>query len=95
MPFYKGHPNYKKKGTKHRKTLLEQERRAIFDNLISQTWEETIENLKSKDPRFVASEFMGERPKHFIIQPILNIDEDVAKKNAVAPKPKDNSERQP
>ncbi len=54
--FQVGHPGYKKKGTKHKATLLQEERRAIFEARSSQKWEETIDKLP---PVYVADQFMG------------------------------------
>ncbi len=59
MPFQKGHPGFKKKGTKHRETLLKEERRAIFEARISQKWEEIIDQLR---PEYVADQYLGKAP---------------------------------
>lgn len=61
MPFQKGHPQYGhiRKGQKHRNTLLQEERRAIFDNEISQKWKKTINKLR---PEYIADQFMGKAP---------------------------------
>jgi hypothetical protein len=64
MTFQKGHPGYKKKGTKHKVTLLKEERRALFDAKVSEKWERTIDELR---PEYVADQFMGkpvERHEH-------------------------------
>ena len=57
--FEKGHPGYKKVGTKNVTTLLKEERRAIFEARISQKWEETIDKLR---PEYIADQFMGTAP---------------------------------
>ena len=54
--FEKGHPGFKKPGTKNRDTLLKEERRAIFEAKVSQKWEETIDKLP---PQYIADQFMG------------------------------------
>ena len=59
MGFQKGHPGYKKKGTKHRETLLREERRAIFEDKISQKWEEIIDQLR---PEYIADQYLGKAP---------------------------------
>lgn len=46
----------RKKGAKNRKTLLMEERRAIFDNRISQKWEKVIDKLP---PSYVADQYIG------------------------------------
>ena len=51
-----------KKGQKQLKTLLKEERRAMFDARISAKWEKVIDNLK---PEYVADQFIGKA-----IQPI-------------------------
>ena len=56
MPFQKGHPGYKKPGTKNTKTLLMEERRAIFDARISAKWEKVIDKLP---PTYVADQYIG------------------------------------
>lgn len=59
MPFTKGHPGFKKKGTKHRETLMREERRAIFENQISQKWEDIINQLP---PTYIADQYLGKAP---------------------------------
>lgn len=88
-----GNPKGKPVGTKSRTTLLKEERRAIFDEQISQKWEETIDKLK---PEYVADQFMGPAPNEMIIRVPIEISEVLAKKrgiktNGIAPKPKQNS----
>ena len=64
----KGHPGYKKKGSKNKTTLLKEERRVIFDAKISQKWEEVIDKLK---PEYVADQFLGKAPEILEIAPEL------------------------
>lgn len=59
MVFVKGHPGYKKKGTKHKETLMREERRAIFEARISQKWEEIIDQLR---PEYIADQYLGKAP---------------------------------
>ncbi len=65
MPFQKGHVKIggKVKGTKNRETLIKEERRAMFDALISGEWENIIKKLREKDPKYVADQFMGTAPQ--------------------------------
>lgn len=46
-------------GSKNRETLLQEERRAIFEHQISQKWEEIIEKLP---PTYVADQYLGKAP---------------------------------
>ncbi len=62
MPFVKGqsgNPAGKPKGIKNRATLLQEERRAIFEAKISQKWEEIIDKLP---PTYVADQYLGKAP---------------------------------
>ena len=90
MPFQKGHPGYKKKGTKHKATLLQEERRAIFDARVSQKWERTIDKLR---PEYVADQFMGKAPDEVKLKGelIVQIPKEIAEKNDPDSKPSDNS----
>jgi hypothetical protein len=56
MPFHKGHPGYKKLGTKNKETLIKEERRALFDQWVSGTWQDTVSKLP---PTYIADQFMG------------------------------------
>ena len=56
MPFQKGHPGFKKPGTKHAITLDKEARRAIFDEEVSKVWIETVKKLP---PTYVADQFLG------------------------------------
>ena len=49
----------RKKGAKNRKTLLQEERRAMFDNKISQKWEKIIDELR---PEYIADQYLGKAP---------------------------------
>ncbi len=46
-------------GSKNRATLIQEERRRIFDEQITQKWEEIIEKLP---PTYVADQFLGKAP---------------------------------
>ena len=62
--FQKGHPGYKKLGTKHVATIKKEQRRAIFDARISEKWEKIIDKLS---PQYIADQFIGkpaERIEH-------------------------------
>lgn len=59
MTFVKGHSGFKKKGTKHKETLLKEERRAVFEARISQKWEEIIDQLR---PEYIADQYLGKAP---------------------------------
>lgn len=54
--FISGHPGFKKLGTKNKTTLLKEERRAIFDEEVSQMWRETIKKMK---PEYIGDQFIG------------------------------------
>ena len=81
MAYPKGAPKPEgsgiKKGQKQFKTLLQEERRAVFDARISAKWEKVIDSLK---PEYVADQFIGEAPKTLNINAnvkakIVSIDE--------------------
>lgn len=59
MPFIKGHPGYKKVGTKHKDTLLKEERRAVFDQEVSKMFLDTI---KKAPPAYLLDQFLGKSP---------------------------------
>ena len=82
MTFQKGHKGYKKVGTKHKDTLLKEERRAVFDAQVSKKWEETINNLK---PEYVADQFMGKAEDNLNIKGklVIEIAGAIATKNAI------------
>ncbi len=59
MPFKKGqiaNPKGRPVGSKNRETLIKEERRAIFDKLASERWEEIISQLP---PTYIADQFLG------------------------------------
>ncbi len=61
MPFPKGNKlGGRHKGSKNKKTLLMEERRAIFEHQVSQEWENTIRKLP---PTYIADQFMGKAPE--------------------------------
>lgn len=62
MAFQKGHKlaTGRPIGSKNRSTLLQEERRAIFDEQVSQMWEETVKKLR---PEYIADQFMGTATK--------------------------------
>ena len=61
MTFTKGHKlaTGRPKGSKNKETLLKEERRAMFEEKISQKWDEIIDKLP---PQYVADQFMGKAP---------------------------------
>lgn len=59
MPFKKGqsgNPDGRPEGAKGKATLLKEERRAIFDQEVSQMWKDTIKQMK---PEYLGDQFMG------------------------------------
>lgn len=54
-----GNPNGRPEGAKNRTTLLKEERRAIFEQRVSEKWEKTIDQLP---PTYIADQFMGKAP---------------------------------
>lgn len=61
MKFQKGHPGFKKKGTKHKETLLKEERRAIFDKEMSEMF---VEKIHKARPEYVLDQFLGKPTEH-------------------------------
>ena len=60
MAFPKGNKlGGRKKGSKNQETLAKEERRLIFDQRISEIWEDTIRKLPAT---YVADQFMGKAP---------------------------------
>lgn len=61
-PIVKGHPPMggRPKGAKNKSTLLREERRAIFDEEVSQLWRETIKKMR---PEYIGDQFMGTAPQ--------------------------------
>ena len=51
-----GNPNGRPEGSKNRSTLLKEERRAIFESIVSQDWEERIKRLPDT---YVADQYLG------------------------------------
>ncbi len=51
-----GNPNGRPEGSKNKETLLKEERRAIFDRMASERWEEIISQLP---PTYIADQFIG------------------------------------
>lgn len=71
----KGHPKWggRTEGTPNRETLLKEERRAIFDSIVSAKWEETIRALP---PTYIADQFMGKaEDKVKITEEVGNLEE--------------------
>lgn len=59
MPFKKGqsgNPNGRPEGAKGKLTLAKEERRAIFDEEVSQIWRDTVKKLR---PEYIADQFIG------------------------------------
>ena len=74
-----GHPKLGgiKKNQKQFKTLLKEERRAVFDAKISKKWEKVIDSLR---PEYVADQFIGKAQENInlnakVEQRIISIDE--------------------
>lgn len=57
--FQKGNTG-RPKGSRNRATLLQEERRAIFENQVSQRWEEVINELP---PTYIADQYLGKAPE--------------------------------
>lgn len=55
-----GNPDGRPEGSKNRATLLQEERRAIFDERVSQKWEATIDALP---PTYIADQYLGKAPE--------------------------------
>ena len=66
MPFQKGHKlaTGRPKGSLNRTTLIKEERRAIFDKIVSQDWEKTIAQLP---PTYKADQFLGKAPEEHTV----------------------------
>ena len=62
MPFQRGHKlsHGRHFGSKNKSTLEKEDRRKKFDEMITQKWEEIINELK---PEYVADQFMGKAPE--------------------------------
>ena len=75
MSRVKGSPKTggRKVGSKNKETLLKEERRRIFDEEVSQNWEDTIARLK---PEYVADQFMGKAPEKIEHSGKIEIDTD-------------------
>jgi len=56
MKFQKGHPGYKKKGTKHKTTLLKEERIAKFDEEMTDLF---VAKIKEARPEYLLDQYMG------------------------------------
>ena len=59
MPFVKGHPNFKLKGTKHGATLLKEERRAMFEVEAQKIFIKSIHNAR---PEYILDQYLGKAP---------------------------------
>ena len=56
MPFEPGHPGYKKPGTKNKTTLDKEQRRILFEELVSDKFEKLVEKAK---PEYLLDQFIG------------------------------------
>lgn len=54
--FVEGHRGFKKPGTKNKKTLLAEERRAIFDSEVTQIFLDTIKKAR---PEYILDQYLG------------------------------------
>ena len=68
------------KGKKTMPTLLKEQRRAMFDQEISEKWLETINKLK---PEYVADQFMGKAPDVFKGEMVIMLEKELADKYKV------------
>ena len=59
------------RGLKNVATLLKEERRAIFEQRISDKWIKTIDKLR---PEYVADQFMGKAPDKVEVQADLKVE---------------------
>ena len=77
MTFVKGHKlaTGRPKGSKNRATLLQEERRAIFDERISQKWEEVIDQLR---PEYIADQYLGKAEEKIALKVKLSGEEQIA-----------------
>ena len=91
MTFTTGHPGYKKKGTRHKETLLKEERRAIFDQRVSERFIETIDGAR---PEYLLDQFLGKAPDTHKIEGTLTIVDmasEIIKKHALDTQPINDS----
>ena len=74
---------------KGKKTLEKEERRRVFDKIISDKWECTIDKLK---PEYIADQFMGKSPDELKIGVLkIEVAKEIADKNAITQSPKPDS----
>lgn len=97
MPFQKGNnanPRGRPIGSKNRETLLREERRAIFDEEVSQKWERIIKKLK---PEYIADQFLGKAPDEVNVGGalIVQIAKEIAEKHGITQLPENSSDGQP
>ena len=59
------------KGAKNKKTLLMEERRAMFDEEVSQVWVDKIRKLR---PEYVADQFMGKASESVNVHMDFDVD---------------------
>ncbi len=59
QPGQSGNPNGRELGSKNTVTLLKEERRAMFEEMVSKRWLETIDKLLETEPKYVADQFIG------------------------------------
>jgi len=86
MKFQKGHKlaTGRPKGSKNVKTLLEEERRARFDEKASERWEQIINDLIAKNPTYVADQFMGKSPEKLNIKAQVVPFDDIPENNSIS-----------
>lgn len=86
MVFQKGHKFGKgrPKGSKNETTLLEEERRARFNMKASERWDKVIDALISKNPTYVADQFMGKAPDKATVEIIEKPYDELPKNNGIS-----------
>ena len=98
MPFkpgQSGNPKGKIPGTLNKATLTKLERRAMFEERISQKWEQIIDQLP---PQYIADQYLGKAPDKLevdatvhatVTSEVLAIAEEELRKRKLNAKPKE------
>lgn len=95
QPGLSGNPNGRPLGSLNKTTLLKEERRAIFDEVVSQVYVKTILDAK---PEYLLDQFLGKAPDKVevdavvvtanVTQEVLRIAEEELKRRKLNAKPK-------